>query len=73
MFKAKHKFTFQCRMIMIGLGHSIIDREEIDLQTKNATNWVQLEEVPLLSLHDLKNIESQASGGVGGITSISHS
>ena len=60
-------------MIMIGLDHSPIDLEEIDLQTTNATNWVQLEEVPLLSLHELKNFESQARKGVGGIASSSHS
>ena len=60
-------------MIMIGLDHPSIDLEEIDLKTTNATDWVQLEEAPLLSLHDLKNFESQESGGVGGITSISHS
>ena len=60
-------------MIMIGLDHSPIDLEEIDLQTTNATNWVQLKEAPLLSLHDLKNFESQENGGVGGITSSPHS
>ena len=60
-------------MIMIDLDHSPIDLEEIDLQTTNATDWVQLEEALLLSLHDLKNFESQASEGVEGITSGSHS
>ena len=61
-------------MIMTGLDHSPIDLEEIDLQTTNASNWVQLEEEPpLLSLHDLENLESQASEGVGGIASSSHS
>ena len=44
-------------MIMIGLDHSPIDLEEIDFQTTNAIDWVQLEEAPLLSLHDLKNFE----------------
>ena len=43
-------------MIMIGLDHSPIDLGEIDLQTTNATDWVQLEEAPLLSLHDLENL-----------------
>jgi len=47
---------------MIGLDHSPIDLEDIDLQTTNAADWVQLEEAPLLSLHDLKNFEIQASG-----------
>jgi len=60
-------------MIMTGLDHSPIDLEEIDLQTTNAADWVQLEEPPLLSLHDLENFESQASEGVGGIASSSHS
>ena len=60
-------------MIMIGLDHSPIDLEEIDLQTTNVANCVQLEEALLLSLHDLENFESQASGRVGGITSSSHS
>ena len=60
-------------MIMTGLDHSPIDLEEIDLQTTNVVDWVQLEEAPLLSLHDLKNFESQASKGLGGITSSSHS
>ena len=60
-------------MIMIGLDQSPIDLEEIDLKTTNAADWVQLEEAPILSLHDLKNFESQASGGMGGIASISHS
>ena len=60
-------------MIMIGLDHSPIDLQAIDLQTKNATDWVQLEEAPLLSLHDLKSFESQESRGVGGIASSSHS
>ena len=58
---------------MIGLDHSPIDLEEIDLQTTNAADWIQLEEALLLSLHDLNNFESQASEGVGGITSSSHS
>ena len=58
---------------MIGLDHSPIDLEEIDLQSTNVEDWVQLEEAPLLSLHDLKNFVSQASGGVEGITSSSHS
>ena len=35
-------------MIMTGLDHSPIGLEEIDLQTTNATNWVQLEEGLLL-------------------------
>ena len=43
-------------MIMIGLDHSPIDLEEIDMQTTNAANWVQLEEPPLLSLHDSSNL-----------------
>ena len=60
-------------MIMTGLDHSQIDLEEIDLQTTNAAEWVQLAEAPLLSLHDLENFESQASKGVGGIASSSHS
>lgn len=60
-------------MIMIGLDHSRIDFEEIDSQTTNATDWVQLEEVRLLSLHDLKKFESQERRGVGGIDSSSHS
>ena len=61
-------------MIMIGLDHSPIDLEEIDLQTTNASDCVQIEaEPPLLSLHDLENLESQASEGVGGIASSSHS
>ena len=60
-------------MIMTGLGHSPIDLEEIDLHTTNAANWVQLEKAPLLSLHCLENFESQASKGVGGISSRSHS
>lgn len=47
---------------MIGLDNSPIDLEEIDLQTTNVADWVQLEEAPLLSLHDLKNFESQSSG-----------
>ena len=41
-------------MIMIGMDHSPIDLEEIDLQTTNAADWVQLEEAHLLSLHDLE-------------------
>ena len=41
-------------MIMSGLDHSPIDLEEIDLQTTNATDWVQLEEAHLLSLQDLE-------------------
>ena len=46
-------------MIMTGLDHSPIDLEEIDLQTTNASDWVQIEEEPpLLSLHDLENLES---------------
>jgi len=60
-------------MIMTSLDHSPIDLEEIDLQTTNAAEWVQLEEAPLLSLHDLENFEIQASEGEGGITSNSHS
>ena len=60
-------------MIMTGLDHSPIDLEEIDLQTTNASDWVQVDEAHLLSLHDLENLESQASEGVGGITSNSHS
>ena len=59
---------------MTGLDHSPIDLEEIDLQITNAANWVQLDEAsPLLSLHDLENFESQASEGMGGIASSSHS
>ena len=46
-------------MIMIVLDHSPIDLEEIDFQTTNAADWVQLEEAPLLRVHDLKNFESQ--------------
>ena len=60
-------------MIMTGLDHSPIDLEEIDLQVTNAADWVQLDEPPLLSLHDLENFESQASEGVEGIASSSHS
>ena len=60
-------------MIMIGLNHSQIHLKEIDLQTTNAADWVQLEEAPRLSLHDLKKFETQASKGVGGIYSSYHS
>eukprot|EP00253_Pinus_taeda_P013226 PITA_13226 len=56
-----------------GMDHSPIDLEEIDLQATNATDWVQLDEPPLLTLHDLENFESQASEGVDGIASSSHS
>eukprot|EP00253_Pinus_taeda_P032254 PITA_32254 len=59
--------------MLSGLDHSPIDLEEIDLQTTNVANWVQLEEAPLLSLHKLENFESQANEGVGGIASSSHS
>ena len=55
------------------MDHSPIDLEEIDLQATNAAEWVQLDEPPLFSLHDLENFESQASEGVGGIASGSHS
>ena len=59
---------------MTSLDDSPIDLEEIDLQTTIASDWVQLEEEPpLLSLHDLENLEIQASEGVGGIASSSHS
>lgn len=60
-------------MIMKSLDHSPIGLEEIDLQTTNATKWVQLEEAPLLSPHDLENFESQASEREGGIASSSRS
>eukprot|EP00253_Pinus_taeda_P004109 PITA_04109 len=56
-----------------GMDHSLIDLEEIDLQATNAADWIQLDEPPLLSLHDLENFESQASEGVDGIASSSHS
>ena len=55
------------------MDHSPIDLEEIDLQATNAADWVQLDEPLLLSLHDLENFESQASEGVEGIASSSHS
>ena len=60
-------------MIMTGMDHSPINLEEIDFHPTNAADWVQLAEPPLLSLHDLENFESQASEGVEGITSSSHS
>lgn len=60
-------------MIITGLDHSPIDLEEIDMQTTIAVDWIQTEEAPLLILDNLENFESQASEGVGGITSSSHS